>query len=110
MLTFCLSSYALTSTILFLFPTILHRKQTLTNQALAQSISPTKSKMLRISHRGSPRYATENTIEAFRKVYNVSDCLEMDVCETADGVLVVHHDRSLKDSCGVDKNVSELKY
>lgn len=30
----------------------------------------------------------------------------MDVCETADGVLVVHHDRTLSNTCGVDKLVS----
>lgn len=30
----------------------------------------------------------------------------MDVCETADKVLVVHHDKSLMRSCGIDKLVS----
>ena len=29
----------------------------------------------------------------------------MDVCETADQVLVVHHDKNLLRSCGVDKDI-----
>lgn len=32
--------------------------------------------------------------------------LEMDICETADNVLVVLHDQNLKRTCGVDKMVS----
>lgn len=32
--------------------------------------------------------------------------LEMDVCSTRDGVLVVHHDLSLARACGVQKLVS----
>lgn len=34
----------------------------------------------------------------------------MDVCETADHVLVVHHDSSLMRTCGVDKEIGELRY
>lgn len=34
----------------------------------------------------------------------------MDVCETADGELVVHHDKSLKRTCGVERYVSDFKY
>jgi glycerophosphoryl diester phosphodiesterase len=36
--------------------------------------------------------------------------LEMDICETKDGVLVVHHDKSLKRTCGVDKEITELDF
>lgn len=34
----------------------------------------------------------------------------MDVCETADKILVVHHDQSLKRSCGIDKKISDYNY
>ena len=34
----------------------------------------------------------------------------MDVCETKDHVLVVHHDQSLKRTCGVDKHVRDYDY
>jgi glycerophosphoryl diester phosphodiesterase len=34
--------------------------------------------------------------------------LEMDVCVTKDGVLVVHHDSDLRRTCGVDRLVGEL--
>jgi glycerophosphoryl diester phosphodiesterase len=34
--------------------------------------------------------------------------LEMDVIETKDGVLVVHHDKDLMRTCGVEKEVGEF--
>lgn len=34
--------------------------------------------------------------------------LEMDVCSTKDGVLVVHHDLDLQRACGVDKKVKDV--
>ena len=34
----------------------------------------------------------------------------MDICETKDGVLVVHHDPSLKRTCGIDKKISEYNF
>jgi glycerophosphoryl diester phosphodiesterase len=34
----------------------------------------------------------------------------MDVCETKDKILVVHHDKSLLRTCGVDKNIEDLNY
>lgn len=33
--------------------------------------------------------------------------LEMDICETKDGVLVVHHDKSLLRTCGVNKAIRD---
>lgn len=29
----------------------------------------------------------------------------MDVCETADKILVVHHDHHLKRTCGIDQDI-----
>ncbi len=34
----------------------------------------------------------------------------MDVCETKDKVLVVHHDHSLLRTCGVNKKIHEFDY
>jgi glycerophosphoryl diester phosphodiesterase len=34
----------------------------------------------------------------------------MDVCETKDGVLVVHHDHELERTCGVEKFIRDLEY
>jgi len=34
--------------------------------------------------------------------------LEMDVCETKDNVLVVHHDKTYARICGVDTKTTDL--
>lgn len=39
-----------------------------------------------------------------------SDMLEMDICETKDGVLVVHHDHSLQRTCGVKTFIRDLQF
>ena len=36
--------------------------------------------------------------------------LEMDVCETKDGILVVHHDHDLERTCGIKKQIRDLEY
>lgn len=60
-----------------------------------------------VAHRGSPRQRVENTVESFECSLGTSDMLEMDVCETKDGELVVHHDLDLLRSCGVRGQVKE---
>lgn len=46
-----------------------------------------------LGHRGSPRVARENTIEAFAAALaEGADGVELDTHATADGVLVCHHD------------------
>jgi glycerophosphoryl diester phosphodiesterase len=46
-----------------------------------------------VGHRGAPRRAKENTLEAFAAARGEgADGVELDVHRTADGVLVVHHD------------------
>lgn len=46
-----------------------------------------------IAHRGASYLAPENTLSAFRKAKDLgADGVEMDVQETADGKLVIHHD------------------
>jgi len=45
-----------------------------------------------IGHRGAPKAARENTVEAFEKAMALGvDAVEFDVRRTADDVLVVHH-------------------
>ena len=59
---------------------------------------------LRLGHRGAPRLAegeaqvyVENTLEAFRQALEAGlDGFELDVHLTRDGVLVVHHDFTLR--------------
>ena len=36
--------------------------------------------------------------------------LEMDVCETKDGILVVHHDHDLQRTCGQKAQIKDFDY
>ena len=61
------------------------------------------------AHRGSSSGAPENTMVALEKaVEEMADRAEIDVQETADGVIVLCHDTSLKRVAGVNKKVSDL--
>jgi glycerophosphoryl diester phosphodiesterase len=54
-----------------------------------------------LGHRGSPRRARENTVEAFALAREEgADGVELDVHRSADGALVVHHDAEV-DGFGV---------
>lgn len=61
-----------------------------------------------IAHRGAPRLARENTIEAFTAAVSVGAAgIELDARRTGDGLLVVHHDahvagRPLVEQAGAD--------
>jgi glycerophosphoryl diester phosphodiesterase len=62
-------------------------------------------------HRGASGLAPENTISAFLKAIALgADYSELDVQETADGVLVILHDPTLKRTAAVDKNIWETDY
>ncbi len=57
----------------------------------------TVGRPLVLGHRGSPRRARENTIEAFALAReDGADGVELDVHRSADGVLVVHHDAEIE--------------
>ena len=63
------------------------------------------------AHRGlhyGNRQIPENSLPAFRLAAEKGYGVELDVHLTADGVLVVHHDDSLKRLCGVDRRISEI--
>jgi glycerophosphoryl diester phosphodiesterase len=61
------------------------------------------------AHRGHARAAPENTLSAMRKaIESGADYVEMDVQLTADGTVVLLHDRDLKRVAGVARRLDEL--
>ena len=61
-----------------------------------------------VAHRGASAAAPENTMAAVRRaVADGADWIEIDVQESADGVVVVVHDRDFMKLAGVDLRVSE---
>lgn len=64
-----------------------------------------------IAHRGAARFAPENTLAAFeRAIADRADWIELDVLETADGEVVVVHDRDLKRLGGVSLPIETSTY
>jgi len=64
-----------------------------------------------IAHRGAARFAPENTLAAFeRAIADGADWIELDVLETADGEVVVVHDRDLKRLGGVNLAIESSNY
>jgi glycerophosphoryl diester phosphodiesterase len=63
------------------------------------------------AHRGHSLAAPENTLSAIRKaIESGADYAEVDVQLTADGVVVLLHDRDLKRVAGVPQRIGELPY
>ena len=63
------------------------------------------------AHRGGAREAPENTLAAFQNAIDQgADWVELDVQQTADGVLVVMHDANLKRTTGLDKEFWQVTY
>ncbi len=70
-----------------------------------------EKKVIVIAHRGASGYAPENTLASMKKAIELgADMSELDVQETADGKLIILHDKSLKRTTGVDKNIWETNY
>jgi len=70
-----------------------------------------KDQVQTTAHRGSSRRAPENTISAVRKaIEDGADFAEIDVQETADGVIVLLHDEDLKRVAGVNKKIWQTTY
>lgn len=99
-----LGAYLVFSLFLFFFPTVLHKPIRHYHSIFYKALY--NGKVLRICHRGGPRNGTENTIETFKKNKVYSDMIELDVCETKDGIMVVHHDQDLQRTCGIKKHIS----
>ncbi len=63
------------------------------------------------AHRGSSMLAPENTLAAIhRAIADGADYVELDVRQTADGELVLLHDRDLLRIAGVARNVWEMTF
>lgn len=73
---------------------------------------PFRGGMHNIAHRGGSLIAPENTLLAFKRAVEDghSDMLELDVCETLDGVVVVTHDNELGRICGDPRLVTETNF
>ncbi len=63
------------------------------------------------AHRGASLAAPENTLPAIEKAIAAgSDYIEIDVRQTADGRLVLLHDRDLRRVAGVSRDVWDMRY
>ena len=63
------------------------------------------------AHRGSALVAPENTMAALlQAIQDRADYAEIDVQQTADGVVVLFHDTDLRRIAGVDKRTWEVSY
>ena len=61
------------------------------------------------AHKGFSRVAPENSLSAIRKAIEIgADYAEIDVQETADGEVVLNHDRDLMRVAGVPRRIREM--
>ena len=64
-----------------------------------------------VAHRGASRNAPENSMKAFRDAIEAgADVIELDVQETADGVIVVTHDRDLMRMAGDPRAIADISF
>ncbi len=72
---------------------------------------PTGDRVWVTAHRGSSIRAPENTMAAIElAIEEGADFVEIDVQETADGVVVLVHDKDLNRVFGIDKGIWEVRY
>lgn len=68
-----------------------------------------KSKCKFIAHRGKSESAPANSLAAIRLALESDfDGVEFDIWKTADDEFAITHDKSLKDMCGADINVTDI--
>jgi glycerophosphoryl diester phosphodiesterase len=64
-----------------------------------------------LAHRGASAYAPENSLEAFDLAIKMkAHGIELDIYETADKKLVIHHDNNIKRMSGIDAKISETDF
>lgn len=67
--------------------------------------------MINYAHRGASEQAPENTMAAFRLGLELgANGIETDIQQSADKVLVLFHDRTLKRIAGLEQQVGDLTY
>ena len=67
--------------------------------------------VINYAHRGASEYYPENTLRSFYAGLEMrADGIETDIQRTKDGVLVLHHDDTLKRIVGVDGRVCDFTY
>lgn len=67
--------------------------------------------VINYAHRGASEYYPENTLRSFYAGLEMgADGIETDVQRTKDGVLVLHHDDTLKRLIGIDSRVCDFTY
>jgi glycerophosphoryl diester phosphodiesterase len=82
-----------------------------TNNVKTNKIKNDNDQIKIVAHRGASGYAPENTLSAMKKAIEMKSYMsELDVQETADGEIILLHDKSLKRTTGVDKNIWEMNY
>ncbi len=68
----------------------------LSERAARESLAPTGAAVIAVGHRGTMKFAPENTLAAFDKAIEMgARAVEMDVRVTADGEFVILHDASV---------------
>jgi glycerophosphoryl diester phosphodiesterase len=64
-----------------------------------------------VGHRGNRAHAPENTIESFTQAVAAgADAIEFDVHLTADGIAVVHHDRTVDRTTNGSGEIAQLSF
>ncbi len=71
-------------------------------------IDKIRSNFVIIGHRGLPLLYPENTILSFKKAFEYTDIVELDVHLSIDKHVYVIHDFNLKNLCNVDKNIEDM--
>lgn len=67
--------------------------------------------IINYAHRGASEYYPENTMRSFYAGLEMrADGIETDIQRTKDGVLVLHHDDTLKRLVGIDRPVCDFTY
>ncbi|MEN8191302.1 MAG: glycerophosphodiester phosphodiesterase family protein [Bacteroidota bacterium] len=70
-----------------------------------------KKNVMVVAHRGASGYSPENTLSAMNKAIEMkAEMSELDVQETADGEIILLHDKTLMRTSGIEKNIWELNY
>ena len=65
------------------------------------------------AHRGlhdKEKGVPENSLLAFDMACRGGFGMELDLQLTQDGRIVIHHDRNIRRTCGVDRNIDEMTY